>query len=502
MEAIESFAKYRVTVLSPGRQFGKSSVRPFAIMDQMSRHSGWTVGAYVGPSHGDALKAFEEDLFNFGRVGLVKDSGGDDQDRHIDYFPIVRDYPIGHPTPCACEECLRCSEIKAKLKGRASEGCRVYYVSGHPDAHAQFQKHKLHFAIIDEFSHVAYEAWVQTIRPMFNTTGGHALIIGTPIEEGINFIGFRDTFFMGVTGDETYNPRYNAISGSSFDNPYANVDEILEQIADLEKAGRHASIRCWFYGEFATDSGAVFDHLDTTFTLDYHQTTHGWKHRDPKEGENVVIGLDFAESVKGDYAVASAFSIDTREQLEIIRLRGVLYEDQLPIYDELYRRMGPRTIVMADGKTAGGHVVNVMRQRYGNAIQTVKWARGGEWDKSTCVTHAQHLCQASIREDAISWKMMKVPEQMAEFRQYAKEAIPSGGWKYGAPKNKHDDLVCAALFASYRLELVERPKVEAPDRKANRRYDLTATPVGSQAWLELLHSTQHTDRSDATYTLH
>ena len=448
---LDSAEQYPVTLLSPGRQFGKSSVRPFWILETLARTPGFATLAYMGPQHADAKKAFEEDLVNLGAIGVVKDHGGDDQDRHIDYHPIQAEYRLDHLEPdgscrCVCPDCARIRRVKKRLKGRANEGGRIYYASGAPTAHRLFQKHKLHGAFLDEFSHIDFAAWYETIRPMFNTTGGHALIVGTPIPDGINFTGFGELFQMGVKGSDTYNPRYNSISGKSEDNPYANHDEIAEQRADLAKMGKHSLAACLYDGLFAADMGAVFTNLDKVFCLRGVEVSKDlWVYREPEPGEDVVVSIDFGRH--DDSTVVSAISRWTMEQLAVQRIRETEYLVQLPMIDKFIRRYDHPQI-WAEGRDETA--AELLRKQYGDACNLVKWASGGKFDKSSCVAVGMDLCQRG------AWKLIKWPAQSEEFRIFMRTRKDTNGvtrWSYAAPEGKHDDFVAAVLYATYGLPL-------------------------------------------------
>lgn len=459
LRVLESFAKYEVTVLSPGRQFGKSSIRPFAIIDQIARRPGFVTGCYMGPAHSDAKKAFEEDLFNLGRAGLIKDHGGDDQDRHIDFFPIHRDFPkyddgVQHETACVCQECAEVRSIHADLAGGKSEGGRVYYASGGPDAHRLFQKHKLHFAILDEFSHIAFEAWEETVEPMFNTTDGHALIMGTPIPAGINFTGFADTFSMGDKESDSYDPGYNSISGVSEESPYANIAKIAKSRARLAKRGRHALAACLYDGRFCTDIGAVFQNLNNVFVLKpLRISDQFWISRPPNPNESVVVSIDFGRH--DDSTVVSAISRVTMEQLALQRIQNTEYPTQMPMIHDFVRRF-PKRQIWAEGREE--MAADTLRLMYGDSCALVKWSASGKWAKNSSVARGMDLF------DRAAWKLLDVPFQREEFRLFARDRLPSGVWKYGAPTGKHDDSVAAVLYATYGLPVV-LPSVKAEMKK-------------------------------------
>lgn len=480
---LDATGRYFCVVLAMGRRAGKSTLVPFVFTEDMAALGDeFYQAAYMAQGHPQAKEMYRACLEAWEAAHIVNDKHGDEgQDRWIEVIPI------------------RGVDEQGNEIGKCRGG-KIWFVSGEESAHPGFHGKGLHRAILDEASLCPESAWSITLMPML-AGGGKALIIGSPHPEGIGFAWFEEIWLKGCPNSDTRDPDYLSFNAPTECNPTLSVTDI----ARLRRAAASPEEeKCLFDGLFCKDMGAVFTHLPLTFTLAPTSTErltqygHRWVYRASNPSERVVIGLDFAEAVKGDATVASAISIDTREQLEVIRLRGVLYEDQLPIVDSLYRRMGPNTVVMCDGKIAGGHVLNVMRARYGTSIIPVKWANGGVWDKATAVTHGIHLFQAGATEGAIGWKLMQIPEQEEEFRLYGKSPLPSGGWKYGAPSGKHDDFVSANLFAAYRIPHIERKLQLEED---HRTHDLSATPPGSRAHHELMIATQAIDTQGSVYTL-
>ena len=447
MRVLQSVVDHDVTVLSPGRQWGKSTVRPYWIVQEASRLGGFTTLAYVGPFHSDAKKAYDEDLFNFGRAGFVVDKGGDDQDRHIDYRAIERASP--HSPPDGCFDCRVASMTKKR-----SEGCRVYYVCGGPEAHRAFQRHRLDGAFVDEDSHEAPALLDETIFPMFNTTGGHLVVVGTPIPEGINFVGFSETYNKGDRTHKNYTNGWNSIRGSSFENPYAQREKIQARIDDLLRQGRISEVRCWYYGEFVTEMGAVFGNLDRVFSLPYTVDGRGVKvSRQPKPGEAVVVGIDLGAGGRGDPTIVSAISEETLEQLALLKIDEPNYFRQIPMVDDVVKRFH-RPRIWCEGRESGAMFKDYMVQRYGEYCRIVKWTSGGEWDKNAQVNRGMDLCQQSGVEGMRGWRLIDDPEQKEEFRQFSRTRTPTGNLRYAAPEGKHDDHVAANLYAAYGLRIM------------------------------------------------
>lgn len=477
---LTSVVQHDVTVISPGRQFGKSSTRPYFLVNRIASTPGFAIGAYMGPAHSDAKKAYEEDLYNLRQ--FVVDKGGDDQDRHIDFRPIANNAPLGHPSDvCLCLDCFSYRAAVISLGGRTNEGARVYYASGGTDAHRQFQKHKLHFAFLDEFSHIAYAAWFETIQPMFNTTGGHVLIVGTPIPDGINFTGFEEVFKMGVPGSDLYDSDYHSISGRSEDNPYADLKKIAKSRAFLEKTGRRTLSMCLYDGLFMRDTGSVFGNLLACFVLPATLIGHDyWIYRKAKPGERTVMGLDLGKH--NDPSVAAIFSVDSCEQLAVMRLQGD-YIPQLSRVDAMYRDFN-RPVIYADAR-GNETTLELLRQKYGDGAIPVKWSMGGRWDKESQVVRGQTMFQTA------AWKLLDIPDQREEFRNYAKEETPSHRWTYNAPTGKHDDFVTGSLYALYGLPFVGMV-IDAEDAKIQE---------GSDEWWSWLEDSQIKPQLENPYSL-
>ena len=84
------------------------------------------------------------------------------------------------------------------------------------------------YGIIDEAAFMKNDAWAEAIRPVFAVRGKKVLFISTP--KGKNY--FYDLFQLGQSGD---NPRYKSYTGSSYDTPYIDRDEILGRLNFLKK---------------------------------------------------------------------------------------------------------------------------------------------------------------------------------------------------------------------------------------------------------------------------
>jgi hypothetical protein len=451
MRLIRAMREFQVVLHSPGRRWGKSSARYYIHTDQIMRRPGWVQGLYGSQDHATAAETWASDLEVFQSIGAVPKDGfkNEDQRRYIDIRPMSIDPVPGHPPSCECDDCYEANEVAATLKGGKNEGGRIWYPSLGPEAHNKFQGKGLQYAILDEFSHIPMAAWDVTVEPMLSDTGGPALIVGTPIPDGINFAGFAEMCERAAT---TKGWHYS--SGPSEENPHINHASIRQKRADLVARGRAAMAACLYDGKFVTDIGAVFLNLDAVFCLKAPEVEPGlWIYRYPQQDEPVVVGVDFG--YHDDATVIVAFSKWTMEQLALQRIERTEFVVQLPAIDRFARMMSSRQI-WAEGRDLTA--ADLMRRRFGDVCRTVAWTGAGQWSKNDAVHRGMDLFERA------AWRLIDAKWQKEEFRNFARDRSgPDTPRRYNAPDGKHDDAVAACLYASYGLPLsAQGPRVQPP----------------------------------------
>lgn len=452
--------------IAVGRRVGKTTFVKFLVPEEgaQPRFKGIRYEAcYGAQGHAQAKDFFDECYEDWKAAGLLKKAhSSESQDRYL----LL--HPWGEP-------------------GMENDGARVWFISLDATAHAGFYGKGLHRGVIDEAAQIVSPAFYGTIMPMFATTKGKPLVIGTPYPDGPGFSWFEDLYLKGVPGTKKYEPDHLSFSAPTECNPL-NTPDFVRRLRD--SLPDDITRRCHIDGLFARDSGAVFENLDKVFVLPSTDEGNRWIYREAKLHEPCVAGLDFGQYL--DCTVMSIFSLETREQLAVMRFKKTLYDEQMSSIHAMVERFG-RPVIVADGREAGGHLVNVLRQRYGDSVYVVKWAHGGQFDKAADVVHGQRLFQN------IGWKMIDLDEQRNEFKDFGRTPLPSGGWRYEAPPGRHDDFVAAALFAARRMPIYEQIKneVEADPNV----FDLTGKEPGTIAWHQFLIETQRGDANDSVYHL-
>lgn len=433
-----------------------STLRKYLALDMIGARAGWVEGCFAAQSHSEATNIWESDLYDFTKMGVVVDKQNDDQRRYIDFCRVnwIDPYGVTHKT---------------------NRGGRIWYPSLSADAHRMFQGHGLCFAILDECSHIPHDAWKETIRPMLADRGGPALLIGTPIPNGIGWGWFKKTWWLcsktlpDGTPNPKHDPRYASFTGPSEENPHIDHKEVRAQRQELIDAGQAALAACLYDGAFMESDGAVFQNLHNVFVLPFTDQGNVWIGEPPVAGECYVVGLDYGKVE--DFTVVSIFHIDSGHQVLLARLRGD-YKDQLPTIEAMLRPYN-QPMIYAEGREGAALVNELLRARHGTRLREVKWARGGKFDKESNVLRGVDLCQR------VGWKLLAVDWQKDEFQMFMRERIGenSAGFRYQAAPGYHDDSVAAALYAAHGLPLVAE-KVETA------ALPMTRESPGFYEWLQ------------------
>lgn len=112
----------------------------------------------------------------------------------------------------------------------------------------------LNFLVIDEAQDITEETWTRVLRPTLATTGGRAMIIGTP--KGYNWL--YDLWERGQQFEDRHNFRYWSWTFKTIDSPFIPPEEIAEAKEDMDEA----SFRQEFEASFEVMQGRVYYPFD------------------------------------------------------------------------------------------------------------------------------------------------------------------------------------------------------------------------------------------------
>ena len=195
-------------ILNIGRQFGKTALLENQCLYWGINESNITVG-WVSPIYKQALKSF---------TSIVK---------------AIRDIPIYK----------RANESKLTIE--FTNGSRIMFFSA--ESEDGIRGNTFDYLVCDEFAFIKKDTWQYILRATIMVKGKKCILASTP--KGKN--NFFDMYNLAKT-----NPRYKAFKGTSFDNPYTNIEELN----DIKKTLPDAVWQQEYLAEFV-DSASVFKNV-------------------------------------------------------------------------------------------------------------------------------------------------------------------------------------------------------------------------------------------------
>lgn len=199
-------------IVPTGRQFGKTLLGENQAVRWAIDNIGWNIG-WVSPTYKQAKKVFRE----------IKTSLGN--------CPAYQKNP--HETD---------------LIFYFANGSEIRFYSA--EAYNAIRGESFDAIVCDEFRFFPLHAWSEGIKPTLTVKGKKVLIISTTKGKG----QFYSLYQQGVTNE----PRYISFTASSYDNPYAN----REEIDDAKRNLPDHIFRQEYLGEFLEDGSEVFVNIE------------------------------------------------------------------------------------------------------------------------------------------------------------------------------------------------------------------------------------------------
>lgn len=404
---------YNIVTVCVGRRAGKTVLDGFALHELGARCYGRSRvfnAAYAAQGHPQAEEFYEWIKSEWAAAGLLLRHKNKGQDRWI------LSKPFGN-----------------------NLGVRLWCWSAEEGAHDNTRGKGLDLFMGDECGFWPVDAWLSTFLPMLGDRKGLALLTGTAKPEGVGFAWFRDIWLAGRPG-KLREEDHISFSAPSESNPTVDPDFFAKLRAVARKKGKDVE-RSEFDGVFVEDTGGVFTNIQEVCSVSV-----GYRDENRAYAENFdpdstfVVGIDWGRHE--DWTRVMAFDRETKEQAAMLSFFDVDYDTQFiyinRLLDELHN-----PLVVADARETGSYLCRRLTTEYGRPVIPVKWAYGGEDDKSLYVTRGMDQFQG------LRVKLFDLEEIKEEFLVYSKRSLPNAtGWRYEAPSGKHDDIVSAYLFAA------------------------------------------------------
>lgn len=258
------------------------------------------------------------------------------------------------------------------------------------------------------------DVWHQVLHPTLINRGGKALFASTP--KGFNW-------FWGLykLGQDPAEPDWASWKLPTASNPYVPRKEI-------EFARRHTPLGIFsqeYEAEFISDASSVFRSVD--------EAARAIEQDAALPGHSYVFGVDLAKTT--DFSVFHVYDVTINALVKIDRANHVNYKLQKDRLVSLAARFQPVCVVVEENTNLA-----FMEQLLDTGLPIKPFVTSAQ-------TKTMIIEALAAGFDNRSLQILADPQLLDELHAYAAERLPSGQFRYGGPKDTHDDNVMALALA-------------------------------------------------------
>ena len=374
-EIISSAAKYHVACV--GRQFGKSMMAMNLALYWMI-NDGPVKVLWVSPVYSQTSKVQKELMQAIGASGLVKNCNYSEN-----YIALKN----------GSEIIFRSAEKYDNIRGLTVD-----------------------YGILDEAAFMKEDAWKEAIKPVFLVKGKKVLFISTP--KGKNW--FHELFQLAKSPDYT---NYKAYTGSSYDTPYIN----REEIEDAKRTLPPNVFQQEYLAKFIDSGGEVFSNLDKNL----------FSHYGPAQGK-VYCGVDLGK--QEDFTVAT-FMDSAGQVIEIYRANNKEWTQMVRDIMELVKKYS--ATVMVEVNSIGDVIYEQIKNQWQDTHPFVTTSKS-----------KNEMIEGLILD--MNEVNVKIPDGqlfaplLSELEVFTYSYNPkTRSIKYGHPSGLHDDCVISLAIVNY-----------------------------------------------------
>lgn len=364
-------------VASIGRQFGKSLLG-MNLMLYWGINNGPCKILWVSPVYSQANKVHKELYSAIAESGLVKSNNFSDNSLTL------------------------------------KNGTEIYFRSA--ERYDAIRGMTMDYGVLDECAFMKNDAWGEAIRPVFAVRGKKILFISTPKSKN----WFYDLFQLGLSSEH---PRYKSYTGSSYDTPYIE----REEIEDAQKTLPPQIFEQEYLATFIDGGGEVFANLK-----------HNQFNKYPQQEGQVYCGIDLGRA--DDYTVAT-FIDKAGNVLEVYRNNKQEWSTMVSEMIVLIRKWN--ATVMIEVNSIGDVIFEQVKKQWQNTHAFVTTGKS-----------KPEIIEGLILD--FSDSSIKIPNKdlyphlIYELELFSYEYNPrTRNVKYGAPAPHHDDCVMSLAIANY-----------------------------------------------------
>lgn len=272
-----------------------------------------------------------------------------------------------------------------------------------------------HVVVRDEAARQAEEGLQDAVIPTLADYNGERLDISSP--KGKNY--FYTEFMAGLSNGKDM----ASWTAPTYANPNPNIQKAFAEIKRRSEVGLYSkrSFEQEWMAKFVED-GALFQNVEAcaTSTRELYQAGHIYG-----------IGADWARAAGGDYTVFSVLDANTKRQVELIRMAGAPFDQQVAQLEALSKQYGNADI-MAEYNSMGGPLVEQMQMR-GLPVTGFVTTSASKHEIITALELALDRKEIGILPDPVQL------QELSAFERIERAGLPA----YSAPEGMHDDTVIA-----------------------------------------------------------
>ena len=374
-EIISSAAKYHVACV--GRQFGKSLMAINLSLYWMINNGPVKV-LWVSPVYSQTTKVQKELMQAIGASGLVKNCNYSDN-----YIRLKN----------GSEIIFRSAEKYDNIRGLTVD-----------------------YGILDEAAFMKEDAWKEAIKPVFLVRGKKVLFISTP--KGKNW--FHELYQLARSNDYE---NYKAYTGSSYDTPYINIEEI----EDAKRTLPPNVFQQEYLAKFIDSGGEVFSNLESNIMPTWGQNN-----------SKIYCGVDLGK--QEDFTVATFMNA----QGQVIDIYRANAQEWTQMTREIITRVKRyNATVMIEVNSIGDVIYEQVKNQWADTHPFVTTSKSKNEIIEGLIL--------DMNEDTIGIPDSHTfPALLSELEVFTYEYNPkTRNIRYGHPSGLHDDCVISLAIANY-----------------------------------------------------
>ncbi len=374
-DIIGSAAKYHVACV--GRQFGKSLMAINLSLYWMINNGPVKV-LWVSPVYSQTTKVQKELMQAIGASGIVKNCNYSDN-----YIRLKN----------GSEIIFRSAEKYDNIRGLTVD-----------------------YGILDEAAFMKEDAWKEAIKPVFLVRGKKVLFISTP--KGKNW--FHELFQLARSNDYD---NYKSYTGSSYDTPYINIEEI----EDAKRTLPPNVFQQEYLAKFIDSGGEVFSNLQSNIMPTWGQNN-----------SKIYCGVDLGK--QEDFTVATFMNA----QGKVIDIYRANAQEWTQMTREIITRVKRyNATVMIEVNSIGDVIYEQVKQQWADTHPFMTTSKSKNEIIEGLIL--------DMNEDTIG-----IPDAttfaplLSELEVFTYEYNPkTRNIRYGHPSGLHDDCVISLAIANY-----------------------------------------------------